>query len=472
MGALKEPGQFELRKEYGRAKFGDRRLTRRLVRMTAAIAPEPSASFPTMAENDSELEATYRFLNNERVTAERIVAPHVRQTVRRCREARRVVVAHDTTEFNFGKGARADLGRVGQGKSHGFYGHFALAIDDGELRRPLGALGFEIHSRDGSKGKGRGHKTLQSDPRNESRRWLTMVERAEQALAKCPAIHVMDREADSYALMATLVANETRFVIRMAGAKRAITDGDAATVGAKLRMAPIVAEREVALSARGKSLLPTYRKRHPERHTRTAKLQISATVVTLERPDSSNQCPHRTLTLNAVHVTEPEPPEGEPAVEWRLWTTEPISSAADVLAVVDAYRCRWMIEEYFKALKTGCAIESRQLETHDGLVNALAIFVPVAWRLLMLRTLSRDATEQPATNVLTPVQLRCLAGALRKLKRPLLPKQPTVRDAMLGVAGLGGHIKNNGDPGWIVLGRGLDKLLAIEVGYRLATEQM
>ena len=472
MGALKEPAEFELHREYGRARFGDRRLARRLLRVTAAIAPEPAASFPTMAENDGELEATYRFLNNERVTAERIVAPHVRQTVRRCREAERVVVAHDTTEFNFGKGARADLGLVGRGKSHGFYGHFALAVDDGVLRRPLGVLGFEIHARDGSKGKGRGHKTLQSDPTNESRRWLTVIERAEHALDKCSAIHVMDREADSYALMATLVESETRFVIRMAGAKRAIVDGEAETVGAKLEMAPMLAEREVALSARGKSLLPSYRKLHPERRARMAKLQISATVVMLKRPDSSNQCPQRTLTLNVVHVTEPEPPEGEPAVEWRLWTTEPIGSAADVLAVVDAYRCRWMIEEYFKALKSGCAIESRQLETHDGLVNALAIFVPVAWRLLMLRTLSRDATQQPATKVLTPIQLRCLTGALRKLKRPPLPEQPTVRDAMLGVAGLGGHIKNNGDPGWVVLGRGLDKLLAIEVGFRLATEQM
>ncbi len=474
MGALKEPEKLDLGTEYGRAKFGDRRLTRRLLRMSALIAFEPAASFPTMAENDAELEATYRFLNNERVTAERIVAPHVRQTARRCYGAKRVVVAHDTTEFNFGKGARADLGLVGRGKSHGFYGHFALAVDDGELRRPLGVLGFEIHSRDGSKakGKGRGHKTLQSDPTNESRRWLTVVERAEQALAKCSAIHVMDREADSYALMATLVQNETRFVIRMAGAKRAITDGEAGTVGAKLAIAPILAEREVVLSARGKSLLPSYRKLHPERRARMAKLQISATVVTLKRPDSSNQSPQRTLTLNVVHVTEPEPPEGEPADGGRVWSTEPIGSAADVLAVVVADRCRWMIEEYFKALKTGCAIESRQLETHDGLVNALAIFVPVAWRLLMLRTLSRDATQQPATHVLTPVQLRCLAGTLRKLKRPPLAGQPTVRDAMLGVAALGGHIKNNGDPGWVVLGRGLDKLLAIEVGFRLATEQM
>ena len=40
-----------------------------------------------------------------------------------------------------------------------------------------------------------------------------------------------------------------------------------------------------------------------------------------------------------------------------------------------------------------------------------------------------------------------------------------------GVAALGGHIKNNGEPGWIVLGRGLDELLLIELGYVLAMEE-
>ena len=73
--------------------------------------------------------------------------------------------------------------------------------------------------------------------------------------------------------------------------------------------------------------------------------------------------------------------------------------------------------------------------------------------------------------MLTPTQLACLRGSLVKLKRPPLPPKPTARDAMMGVAGLGGHVKSNGDPGWAVLGRGLDRLLTIEVGYALALEQ-
>jgi Transposase DNA-binding/Transposase DDE domain len=472
MGALARQRNFSLLTEYRDARFGDARLTYRLMRLVAALSVEPRASFPVAAKDDAELEATYRFLNNERVTADQIMAPHQRRTVERCGDAKRVVVAHDTTEFNFGKSAREDLGRVGRGKSFGFYGHFALAIANEELRHPLGVLGFEIHSRDGNKGRQRSHIALQTDATNESKRWLTMVERSAQALGDCPAIHLMDREGDSYALMASLVEHGHRFVIRMAGAKRPLVDAAEATVGEMLHYAPVVAEREVPITARGRNLLPSYRKAHPERRGRLATLQISSIRVILARPDSSNRSPHRTLTLNVVHVVERDPPEGEVPIEWRLWTTEPVGTAAEALAVVDDYCCRWMIEEFFKALKSGCAIESRQLESHDGLVNALAVFVPVAWRLLMLRTLSRNHTEQPATEVLSPVQIRCLAAALKEKGRPPLPKKPTVRDAMLGVAGLGGHIKNNGDPGWIVLGRGLDKLLTIELGYRLASDQM
>jgi hypothetical protein len=54
---------------------------------------------------------------------------------------------------------------------------------------------------------------------------------------------------------------------------------------------------------------------------------------------------------------------------------------------------------------------------------------------------------------------------LRK-RRFLMPA--TVRDAMLGIAALGGHIKNNGDPGWLVLGRGLTRSLEADECWRLA----
>jgi hypothetical protein len=457
----------ELSKEYLGASFGDARLNRRLVDLTGRLAMDPERSFPVATENDANLEGTYRFLNNERVTAEKILAPHLRMTLGRMAGAE-VVVAHDTTELNFGESAREDLGRVGRGKSHGFYAHVALAVSR-KHRDALGVVGHLVHERHAPKGR-RGHEALQSTDDNEGLRWAELVAIVEAALGPGMAIHVMDREADSYALFATLIPEAARFVVRMVGDKRRVAGAPTKTVGEVLEGKPLIVEREVPVSARGRSKMPSYRKHHPPRHARLAQLHVCAAQVTIVRPDSSSHAPAPTLTLNVVRIFEPNPPEGESPIEWRLWTTEPIDSPEQVLAVVDAYRCRWVIEEFFKALKSGCAIEKRQLESSHGLQNTLAIFMPIAWRLLSLRMLSRTDDQAPATRVLTANMITCLRHALRKRGRPPLPSKPTVKDALLGVAGLGGHIKNNGDPGWIVIGRGFDQLLAILDGFEMARE--
>ena len=51
---------------------------------------------------------------------------------------------------------------------------------------------------------------------------------------------------------------------------------------------------------------------------------------------------------------EKNPPAGEAPLEWRLITTEPIASREQVVQILEWYRTRWLIEEFFKCLKTGC----------------------------------------------------------------------------------------------------------------------
>jgi len=147
-----------------------------------------------------------------------------------------------------------------------------------------------------------------------------------------------------------------------------------------------------------------------------------------------------------------------------LFTTLPVDSKTQIALVVDHYRTRWTIEEFNKALKTGCAYEKRQLESEHTLFNLLAILVPVAWRLLLLRSLARDHADAPATEALTPTQIQVLAATSHRK----LSSDPTVREALLAVAGLGGHIKNNGEPGWAVIGRGFEELLLLERGWNAA----
>lgn len=464
---------MEITAEFEGADLGDERLNRRLVWLGSQLAEEPGASFPDVAGGDAALEATYRFLGNERVSPGAILAPHVRQTLlRAARQAGPVVVAHDTTEFNFGDSPRRDLGRVGRGKSFGFYGHFAFAVSLTDMRQPLGLVGLRVHQRAGNQGR-RGHTELQTGADNEGRRWEELVEDVAQTAEGLDVLHVMDREADSYALMAAMVERGRRFVIRMAQGKRKLADEEAdLRVHDVLERAQTVCTRTVPLSKRGVSKLPSYRKHHPPRKGRLATLHVSCQTLTIKRPDSSSRSPTPKLALNVVRVFEPSPPEGEEAVEWRLWTTEHIETAEQALVVVDAYRCRWVIEEYFRALKEGCRVEWRQLESMHGLLNALALFAPVAWRLLALRTLAREQPDAPAALVLNLSQLHCLRFALKRNKHSPLPDLPTTRQVLMAVAAIGGHIKNNGDPGWIVLGRGLDKLLAMETGYLAALREM
>lgn len=458
------PALGPLSQELLSADFDDDRLTRRLGILVDSLAAGPERSFPEAAGgNDSELEGTYRFLNNRRVTGDGILTPHWRATADRAVREKLVVVPHDTTEFNFGVFARGDLGRVGRGNGHGFCGHFSLVVEPSS-RQVLGVVALQTHDRPLRVGKYRRKKP--DDPTNETLRWFAGVEQAEERLEGIKAIHVMDRESDNYALMAQMKERDQHFIVRMKY-DRVIAKTGARTVRATIEDAPAIARREAKLSRRRRQDLPAYRKRYPPREARVAQLEFSARAVTLLRPQTASHCAHEELTLNLVHVREVDPPEHLEPIEWLLWTTEPIETEEQIVAVVDWYRARWVIEEYFKALKTGCAFEKRQLESIGALQRALAVFVPVAWRLLSLRSLGRAQPTAPATRALTAAQLVCLCAAYRHFYRTSLPARLTVRDAMLAVARLGGHIARNGDPGWIVLGRGFDKLLTIEVGREI-----
>jgi hypothetical protein len=448
--------------ELSDAELGDRRLNRRLGSLAERLAECPGESFPK-ALDDAGLEGAYRFFGNAKVTPEGILGPHIRQTARRAAELKQVLVIHDTTEFEFsGRSKRPGLGRLIR-PGQGFFGHFALATSADGKRKPLGILALEtIFRLDKAKPKLQRRK---SDNRGESARWIRSVEAAELALGdRTHAIHVADREGDSYALLAVLADHGRGFVIR-SFRDRVLVGADEARLQAAARAASITLQREVPLSPRPRLKGPRG-ERHPARRYRVAALCFAATSVELPRPYTSRAAASSSLRVNVIHVFERRPPPGEPAVEWFLLTNLPINTPEEIAYAVDCYRGRWIIEEYFKALKTGCQYESRQLESAHSLLNALAILAPVAWRLLLLRHLARNDDKAPATHALTEKQL----DVLRAVARKPLPTRPTARDAMLAVAALGGHRKGNGEPGWLVVGRGMHDLLLLELGWRAREE--
>jgi hypothetical protein len=462
MQSMRTEGVRSMSAELSDAELGDERLNRRLGLLADRLAERPGESFPK-ALDDAELEAAYRFFGNARVSPTAILGPHFRQSARRAAAHAHVLVVHDTTEFEFsGQAQRPGLGRLLR-PGQGFFGHFSLAVSATGTREPLGLLAVETVFRHDAPIPRKQRQAR--DTRGESARWPRGIDAAEALLdGRTSAIHVMDREADSYAVFAALVEQERRFVIRSYQDRVLVTD-EKTRLRAAATAARVTLRREVPLSPRP-SIKGPKGHRHPTRRARLARLSFAATTIELPRTGRARTAAATSLPLNVIHVYERRPPRGEPAVEWFLLTNLPVDTPDAIAFAVDCYRARWVIEEFFKALKTGCQYERRQLETAESLLNALAILAPVAWRLLRLRDLARSNHRAPATAALTAAQLEVLRAVA---KRPL-PARPSARDALLAVATLGGHLKSNGDPGWLVLGRGMHDLLLLELGWRAREE--
>jgi transposase-like protein/DDE family transposase len=440
------------------AGFADYRLTDRLALMTSKLAANPALSFPKVF-NSAELEGAYRFFGNAQVTPDLILSGHFDQTRNVAASLPTVLVVHDTSTFAFDpNGEREGLGRV-RSTGQAFFGHFSLVVADDGSRCPLGMAAMSTWVRD------------EKASNDETARWWSHVKLAAERLGDpCSLVHVMDREADDYALLARLIEGGHRFIIRSFQDRLLLetSSSDARKLAQAVAQVECTVEREAKLSRRiDKGRSPKQKKIHPARRQRTAKLAVGAMRITLKRPQPQPGALPSSLTLQVVRVWEPDPPAGEEPIQWLLYTTDPIDSADHLLRVVDRYRARWTVEEYFKALKTGCAFPDRQLGDYEGLVNALAVFVPIACRCLALRSTARRNPDAPALRLLEADEL----DVLRILGRRPLQSDPTIRDVLLAVAALGGHIKWSGDPGWLTISRGFAELLTLTRGWRAAKLQ-
>ena len=458
--------------EVAGAPLGDRRRGARHEDILARLSAQPDASIPDAMRTEAALEAYYRFMRNDAVDHAAMLEPHFEKTRGRAEAIGRVLVIHDTSEFGFtvhDEPARKNLAEPAQGHQC-FSWHPALVLAADGTRAPLGLIASRPFAHKGDLPDEEAREFWAERDGlfdNEMSRWLEGVEAAEARLEDATRpIHVMDRECDDYGLMSRMREADYSFVIRMCYARN-VSDGPLRDDYRKLADAlgdePWEDDqREVLLSAR-----PARKtgKNHTPRRARKVRLKARSTTVELRRPKRAlSPDASGTLAVRVVEVLEVDPPAGAEPVRWVLATTEPVDDAEAIWEVVDHYRARWTIEEYFKALKTGAAYKELQHKSAKTLLTALAAKAVVAWNLLRLRHLGRHMPQMDAEEVLDPVQI-----AILRQKRPnKLPEDATAADAMYAVAGMGGHLKRNGPPGWLVLGRGWEHLAELTEGFRLA----
>lgn len=455
--------QFDIGEEFD-ADLGDARRTARLQGVARAMIGHPDASFPDMMGDAASTEGLYRLLRNESLTFESVLSAHQRTTASRASELDEVAVLHDTTQFNWSVREgylKENLCRFSTSRQ-GFLGHFSLVTSADGLRAPMGVIGM----------KGYVHKSLCDeatcdywadqffDYDSEAERWVRAFAESEAALEGTSVIHICDREVDSNDVLRYMQQNGSRFVLRWFRKCRVDVNGRSVTEA--LEDAEIQATREVELSPRSLHVMPRSRN-FPSRVRRTAKISFRSTEFQLQMGDKKKS----TFPITLVEAIELQPPDGEEPVRWVLMTSEEVENIDDLLKVIDLYRTRWLIEEYFKAVKTGCGYSKRQLDSAQTLLVALALTIPVAWQLLALRYFSRHVPELPAAAVFSELQL-----GLLKANTPKFPwsESPTIGEATAAMASTAGHHRSNGPPGWQILARGLRDLLMMELGARLAAK--
>jgi Transposase DNA-binding len=434
-------------RHFGAAVLGHQRRTRCLVRIAEQIYRHPGGTLPTKLHQPKDYKAMDRLMNRPETTHAAVVEPHRQYTLARMRQTPGVVlVLHDTTELDYsGLQSITDLGPIGGGLNRGYLCHNSLAFDP-QQHEVIGLANQILHRRR-HVGRKESVRAKRERRDRESRLWVDGVAAVGPAPDGCCWAHVADRGADSFEFLGRAWGPHEAFVMR-SKVNRVIRRGHDPH-GAKdylhtyARTLPLQGRREVLVSAR------------PGQPERKALVAVAFAAVLLWPPHVRRGLyEKRPLPLWVVRVAEVNPPKGVKPLEWILLTNRPVATREDAWERVDWYEKRWVIEEYHKAQKTGCAIEELQFTTSAALKPMIALLSVVAVTLLNLREASRrpDAPQRPATDLVDARYVAVLSAWRYKKVRPDL----SIHDFFYAVARLGGHQNRKRDhrPGWLVLWRG------------------
>jgi hypothetical protein len=433
-------------REFGTCDLGDKRRTRRAVKMASQFAANPDGSTPKQTESWADCEAAYRLFSEKDVTFEALTAPHFKRT-RACPPGHYLLLG-DTTTVTFGNQRKVEgLKPVGDGGGQGFLLHSALMVSPkGDV---CGMAGQLIHFREPAPEKETPRERLQREDR-ESRIWGEVIHQVGPAAEQVRYTHVFDRGADNFEVYCQLLAVETDWVVRAAQLTRRIGAPLDKTMQLKeyLKGQPVGGTYELAIPTR------------VDRKARTAKVEVRWGAVTLPRPREYSplvgQCGVLEIGMYVVEVLEPNPPANVEPMHWVLLTSHKVSTFSQALQVIEFYEKRPIIEEYHKALKTGCGLEERQYRTSRRLTAVTGILSILAVRLLQLRTTARTNPTLPARQIV-PLRWLEMIRAVQKGRHQAIE---TAYEFYRALARLGGFLgrKRDGEPGWLTLWQGFEKL--------------
>ena len=474
---------------FGGAVLGHKRKTDRLVAMAVQMTLHGSWTTPLQCRSAAEAKAAYRLLNSDMVTHAAVTAAHRNRVIGEAGVSTNpVLFIHDDTVLDFSHRHVLDgVGPVGNGKGRGLMAHTCL-VSDAETNGVIGMAHQEVWVRpedpithpanwhamsvlDQRKWTKKERRRLArerktaSGGRTEAQVWEETV----SAIGRCPDgqiwVSVGDRGADVYSHFERCLGLNWHCLIRLKH-DRAIEGGD--HVLASVRKLTPMARHTVIIDG---SLDPDTADGNGRAKPKTFVLHVVWQAVTVKRPRGSGGDAAPGVPCYVVRAWN-EPADGEDKVEWILLSTLPVLCREDAVARLNWYKRRWVIEDFHKALKTGCKLQRSQIRTVDALLPLIGMCSVVAMRLIQMRDDARVNPEQTVAESEETIQV--LAAATGKPVAALRTKLGFLR----GVAALGGFLGRKCDlqPGWLTISRGWYEFQAllrgIEIGRDLTKRKL
>lgn len=459
------PGTDWIEQEVLGCRFADARLAKRFRTLLEQLSAGVGDSIPLACQDWANTKAAYRFLSNQRVTEQDILEGHWHATQRRFAATEGpVLILHDTTEFSFSRRKIKGVGplyrypqaRRGDLTLCGMLMHASLVVTTSGL--PLGLAAVKFWTRKKFKGtnalKRSVNPTRVPIEQKESMRWLENVEQSTLLLgAPERCVHIGDRESDIYELFSTAQEAGTKFVLRTC-VDRLAEDGTT-TVAAVMKTVPVKAVHRIKVTDRHGQLSE-------------AVLEIKYRRLCIHAPQAK-QKHYGPLMLTVIYARERDKPKGRDRVDWKLITNLSVRSRTQAMEKLNWYAYRWKIELFHKVLKSGCQAEECKLRTADRLVNLLAVFCIVAWRVFWLTMMNRVVPEAAPEVAFTPDEVRLLD---RLGKDANSADKPMLTAYVNKVARLGGYLAraSDGPPGNLVMWRGLARLTDLVLGFQLGAQ--
>lgn len=428
--------------------LGDKRLNRRLTEVLSMLAAFPNQSIPaSVGGGHNETTAAYRLYDNEKVDFEKILAPHIDASFKRIAEQDVVILAQDTTELDLTRPSQQveGTGLLDGNSRCGEFLHPLIAFTvDGT---PLGTLSADLWVRDQPEGKSDRRKEFPIEEK-ESYRWLDTQRYAQGIAAETPQtqfISVADSEADIYEVIDQEQHSPENFgwIIRSCYDRALVSPEDladeqqASSLRDRVLQSDVLFTNEINVRGRERKVSCDERRRNQAKSSRTTEVEVRAATMTLRatpRPDRTLQ----DTTVNVVLVREIDPPADEEPVEWLLLTNLPIDSIGAVRLIIQYYCIRWLIEVFFRTLKSGCRVEERRFKEIERFERCLAVYMVVAWRTLYACRLGRELPDLSCEAVFEPDEWRPVYKLIRRADPPQTP--PTLQEMIRMVAQLGGYV--------------------------------